>query len=200
MTTVNLSARGVFGNGWVKPVIALVLAALIGLAVKLIWFDQAAYLVPVNQVPVGANLAHEQWREVHASLGQLSSQYLTSTKPPTGYATSTLDAGELVSKTAVGRFAPQTIARIVVTNKTQLGSGVKPGAIVSIWSSEKLAQGLVDSPKRIVESATVGRVIAPTGVFGAQNQQVEVLVDQAQTPQLLQAVASDSPIFLVAQE
>jgi len=200
VTTVNLSAKGVLGNGWLKPMLALVLAAVIGLAVKFIWFDQGSYLVPVNQVPVGANLAREQWRVVHASLGQLSPEYLSAGTRPSGFATAPLGPGQLVDRANIGRFAPETIARIVVTNKTQLGSGVKPGAVVSVWSSQKLAQGLVDTPKRIIERATIGKVLTGSGVFSTQNQQVEVLVDQAQTAQLLEAVATDSPIFLVAQQ
>jgi len=200
MSTVNLSARGLFGNAWAKPLIAVVLVAIVGLGVKMIWFDQAGYLVATNQIPVGANLAREQWRVVHASLGQLGGQYLDAGQKPQGFALQTIESGQLVTRSSVGKYAPETVVRLVISNKTQLGSGIRSGAIVSIWSSQKLAQGLFDTPKRLVTQATVGKIIKTGAVFGSKSQQVEVLVDPAQTSQLLMAVASDSPIFLVAQE
>lgn len=182
---------------WLSVAIAV---GILGLGVKAIWFDSQGYLVPSRSIPVGANLANEKFRLVHINLGQLAGSYLSNAHAPRGFAQTTLAAGQLVSKTSVSRWAPATIERIVVTNKTQLGSGVHSGARVSIWSAKRLENNQFDVPKRLVAAATVARVIKGSAVFGSQNQQVEVLVNPTQTPALLAAMASESPIFLVAEQ
>lgn len=182
---------------WLSVAIAV---GLLGLGVKAIWFDSKGYLVPVHSIPVGANLANEKFRLVHVNLGQIGGAYLSGERRPQGFAQTTLAANQLVSAANVSIWAPATVERIVVTNKTQLGSGVHSGARVSIWSAKRLDNNQFDVPKRLVASATVARVIKSSAVFGGQNQQVEVLVNPTQTPALLEAMASDSPIFLVAEQ
>lgn len=182
---------------WLSVAIAV---GIIGLGVKAIWFDSQGYLVPTRSIPVGANLANEKFRLIHINLGQIAGSYLSNANAPKGFAQTTLTAGQLVSKTSISPWAPATVERIVVTNKTQLGSGVHAGARVSIWSAKRLENNQFDVPKRLVAHATVARVIKGSAVFGSQNQQVEVLVNPTQTPALLAAMASESPIFLVAEQ
>jgi hypothetical protein len=182
---------------WLSVAIAV---GLLGLGVKAIWFDSQGYLVPARSIPVGANLANEKFRLIHANLGQIGGAYLSNAKKPKGFAQSTLPADHFVSLDSVSRWAPATVERIVVTNKTQLGSGVHAGAKVSIWSAKRLENNQFDVLKRLAASATVARVIKGSAVFGSQNQQVEVLVNPTQTPALLEAMSSDSPIFLVAEQ
>lgn len=182
---------------WLSVAIAV---GIIGLGVKAIWFDSQGYLVPTRSIPVGANLTNEKFRLIHINLGQIAGSYLSNANAPKGFAQTTLTAGQLVSKTSISPWAPATVERIVVTNKTQLGSGVHAGARVSIWSAKRLENNQFDVPKRLVAHATVARVIKGSAVFGSQNQQVEVLVNPTQTPALLAAMASESPIFLVAEQ
>jgi hypothetical protein len=200
MTTIALGARGFMANGWVRWLVLALLVGVLGLGVKAIWFDQNRYLVPVGVVPEGSNLALEKWRSVPANLGVLGTKYLGAAAQPRGFALATLFPGRLVARSAVGSAAPGSLARVVVTNKTQLGSGIHPAATVAIWASQRLAMNQFDTPKRLVARATVSRVIKSSPMFGGQNQQVEVLIDPLQTPAVLSAMASDSAIFLVAQQ
>jgi len=198
MATVTLPGRMGQASVTVKVLAGLLVLAALGLGIKTVWFDQTRYLVPARFIPVGANLAAEKWRAVSLNLGSLAGTYLTAEARPIGFAQAGMPAGQLVAASQVGRFAPETKSRLVITNKTTLGSGVRSGAVVAIWSTKRLGAGLLDSPKLLVAKATVARVIKAAAVFGAQSQQVEVLVSPVQAPQLLEALASDSPLFLVA--
>lgn len=198
MVTVNLPGKMGTSALAIRILAGLLVVAALGLGAKAIWFDQTRYLVAHRVVPIGANLAHEKWDEVGISLGKLAGSYLQGGKTPTGFAQATIGAGQLVPLSAVGKRAPETRARLVLTNKTALGSGVRSGAEVSIWSTRRISAGVLDAPRRLVAKATVARIIKGGEVFGGQSQQVEVLVTPMQAPLLLEAMASESPIFLVA--
>ena len=178
--------------------VVLVIAALA--AVKLVWLDQQRYLVPAQTVPAGANLAAASWRPVSANLGQLGVGYLPATVAPKGFALEPLPAGNLVARSSVSQLAPDSLSRLVITTKTQLGQSVRAGARVAIWSAQRLDNNQFDVPKRLVAVASVARVAKASGVFASTNQQVEVLISPLQTPAVLAAMASDSPIFLVAAQ
>ena len=200
MATLTLGAKGAAGNGWIKWAAVAVLVGIIGLGVKAIWFDQQRYLVPVSVIPEGSNLALEKWRAVPAGLGSLATNYLPANQRPRGFALETLLPGRLVDRRLLGAFAPETLARVVITNKTQLGSGVHSGAKVAIWAAQRLASNQFDAPKLLAAHSVVSRVIKGSAVFGGQNQQVEVLIKPIQTSAVLAAMASDSAVFLVAQQ
>jgi hypothetical protein len=197
---MTLGGKSLFGNSWVKWLALALLLALLGLGVKAIWFDQKRYLVPASVIPQGSNLALEKWQAVPASLGYLGGGYLAADAKPRGYALATLFPKKFVQLSDIGHYAPQSLARVVVTNKTQLGSGVHSGASVQVWAATKLANNQFDIPKELVESARVARVIKGSAVFGSQNQQVELLIDPSQTAAVILAMSSDSAIFLVATQ
>ncbi|MEN9989673.1 MAG: hypothetical protein RL508_652 [Actinomycetota bacterium] len=176
----------------------LLLAALI--SVKVFWLDQQRYLVPAQTIPAGANLAQASWRVVPANLGSLGVGYLSGTTTPRGYALQPLPVNNLVARASVVATAPSALSRLVITTKTQLGRSVHAGSRVAIWSAQRLENNQFDVPKRLVALASVARVTKASGVFASTNQQVEVLIDPLQTPAVLAAMASDSPIFLVAAQ
>ncbi|MEN9737083.1 MAG: hypothetical protein RJA26_316 [Actinomycetota bacterium] len=200
MATLNLGSKGLASNGWIRWVAVAVLVGVIGLGVKAIWFDQQRYLVPVSVIPEGSNLALEKWQSVPASLGVIGSRYLPATVRPRGFALETLFPGRLVQLTQLGSFAPESLSRVVVTNKTQLGSGIHPAASVQIWAAQRLLNNQFDAPKLLVRRATVSRIIKGAAMFGGQSQQAEVLIRPAQTAGVLAAMASDSAVFLVAEQ
>lgn len=200
MAEILLAKNRAISTGWKTWLVAALVAGILGLGVKTIWFDTQGYLVPDGVIPVGANLATEHFKVVRLSLGRISGNYLNSSSHPVGYASSTMEAGQLIAKSKLSPYPPQTISRLVVTNKTQLGSGIRSGATVSVWSAQRLASNQFDAPKLLVGQALVSKVIKNSAVFGGQNQQVEILVKPIQAPAILEAMASDSPIFLVSQQ
>ena len=187
------------GSKWTKYVIGALAVALVAVAAKFMFMDQGRYLVPGQTVPQGSSLATVQWGEVSANLGGLAAVYLPAGTLPTGFAASDLQAGQLVAKTAVSPWAPRQLSRVVVTSKTQLSQNVRAGASVAVWAAKKV-QMAYDVPTLLVASAKVARVVQAQGVFSAQNQQVELLVNPNDAPTLLDAMAGDSAIFLVAKQ
>ena len=198
MAELNLSKLSGTGISWKNLLSLVLLVAILGLGIKIVWFDTTSYLVPTSVVPVGSRLSAEKFRSVRLNLGQLGGHYLKAGKTPAGFASKTLQPNQLIATSSLSASAPETVARVVVTNKTQIGSGVHAGGEVSIWSARRLANNQFDVPKRLVAKAVVSKVIKNSAVFGGQNQQVEVLVAPLQAPAILAAMASDSPIFLVA--
>jgi len=191
--SLRLGAAGKFP----KLVIAVIVFAVLAVGVKFIFLDQTRYLVPGQTVPQGASLATVSWNEVSANLGAIGGQYLPAGVRPVGFAAADLGAGQLVPKTAVSHWSPKQLSRVVVTSKTQLSQNVVAGAKVTVWAAKKV-QMSYDAPQLLVGSAKVARVVKASGVFASQNQQVELLVDPIDAPVLLDAMASDSAIFLVA--
>ena len=200
MAELQLAKLGSRGIGWKAIVSIGLVVGILGLGVKAIWFDSTAYLVPTGVIPVGARLANETFKTVRMNLGQLRGQYLRADTVPKGFANQTLRANQLVPTSSVVAIPPESVARLVVTNKTQIGSGIRSGAEVSVWSAKRLSNNLFDAPKQLVSRAVVSKVIKGSAVFGGQSQQVEILVDPIKSPALLSAMASDSPIFLVARQ
>lgn len=192
-TNLRLGAAGKFP----KFVIGVVVFAILALGAKLIFLEQTRYLVPGQTVPQGSSLATVSWNEVSANLGAIGGQYLPAGVRPVGFAAADLGAGQLVPKTAVSHTSPEQLSRVVVTSKTQLSQNVVAGAKVTVWAAKKV-QMSYDPPQLLVGAAKVARVVKATGVFASQNQQVELLVDPIDAPVLLDAMASDSAIFLVA--
>jgi hypothetical protein len=71
---------------------------------------------------------------------------------------------------------------------------------VAVWAAERLQNNQFDAPKQIVSSAVVARVLKQQAMFSAASQQVELMISPIQTPIVLSAMATDSAIFLVAQQ
>ncbi len=176
----------------------IVALALIVVVAKYFIFDQQRYLVPSRTVAPGEPLDRVDWDTVSANLGNLAGHYLPALNPPHGYAAQTLASGQLVPKASVARLQPGSFARLVISTKTQLGLGIRTGAKVAIWASEKLQNNQFDAPKRIVANAVVARVLKQQIMFSSGSQQVELMISPIQTPIVLSAMASDSAIFLVA--
>lgn len=188
------------GSNRLMPKLAavVVLAALLALCIRLFVLDQQHYLVPDRAVAAGESLNQVSWNSVSANLGNLHVRYLLASKRPAGFASQTLEAGQLVPNSSISPLKPGQIARVVVSTKTQLGQGIRTGAKVAIWSAEKLQNNQFDAPRKIVANAVVARVIKQQGMFSAASQQVELMIPPIQTPIVLSAMATDSTIFLVA--
>jgi hypothetical protein len=200
MNNSGMSAVRLGGSSkWTKYVIGALVLALLAAGAKFLFMDQARYLVPTQTVAQGSSLATVSWGEVSANLGGLAAVYLPAGKIPTGFAANDLAAGQLVAATSVSQWAPKQLNRVVVTSKTQLSQNVRAGASVAVWAAKKV-QMAYDVPTLLVASAKVARVVKAQGGFSAQNQQVELLVDPNDAPILLDAMAGDSAIFLVANQ
>jgi hypothetical protein len=173
---------------------------VVAVCLKFFVFNQQQYLVPVHTIAMGESLETQKWRVANLSLGSMGVRYLKGTVKPRGFASQPIYAGDLVARSAISGVAPSEFVRLVVTSKTALGASIHAGSIVAIWSAERLSGNEFDAPKRLAGAVSVARVVKQQGVFASKAQDVEVLINPLQAPAVISAMATDSPIFLVAQE
>lgn len=199
MVTVNLGGSSA-KTKIIRYSVAFVLVAAVAVILKFTVFNRQAYLVPIHTIAIGDSLTGQQWRRVNLNLGSLSKRYFDETHEPSGYAGQALIAGNLVAKASVTEVRPNDFVRLVISSKTELTAAVRPGAVVSIWSSQRLSGNQFDVPKRLAAAVSVTKVLKQQGVFTSKAQQVEILINPLQAPAVMAAMASDSPIFFVSQQ
>ena len=185
------------GGGRVRPVwvVLTVIFAVGVLAAKALFFDGTGYWRVTTDVPPGSPLAAAGLEQVQLNLGQSAANYLTGPKP-SGYLVAGLRAGDLLPVSAVTHQVPGEQVRVVVTSKTELAKAIRGGARVDIWAARKNLNEY-DPPTLLVHRAGVVGVVEQKGMFASSHQQVEVQLASDDAPALLDALASDSAIFLV---
>lgn len=132
-------------------------------------------------------------------LGASGDKYLTRADLPRDgvVITRPVSVGELVPAAAVGKASGLRIASVVVTVRGQLPQSVKPGTLVDLWSAREVERGVFGPPTVLVDSATVVRLIKPSGLVAGDTHGVEVLVARGKTAAVLESVANQDSISLV---
>ena len=198
MVTVNFGRSSTKAK-YLKLSAAALVVIVAAVCLKIFVFNQQQYLVPVHTIALGESLESQQWRVANLTLGPLGKRYLTARDKPSGYANEPIYAGNLVAKATISAAAPTDFVRLVVTSKTALGNSIHAGSVVAIWSAARLSGNQFDVPKRLAGAVSVTRLVKQQGVFASKAQDVEILINPLQAPAVISAMASDSPIFLVAQ-
>ena len=177
--------------------------AMVGIAVcffaalaKVLFFSGQTYLVLTEDLTAGAPIAQAKFTQVQAQLGALGATYLAAGERPKGYAGHTILAGSLIARTDLIGKPPEGFTRVVVASKTPVSKVVRVGSLVQVWSVKRVDNEL-QAPVLLAEQASVAQLIKPEGVFGSQNQQVDLLVDNVAAPAILDSVAADAALFLV---
>lgn len=150
----------------------------------------------------GERITADRLTAAPVRLGDAQGLYLSGPLPASGLvATRTVQAGEVVPRSAVGTAAQLATATVVVDLASPLADGVDAGTDVDLWSAPRLdgAQERFGPPVVLVSDATVARVATKTGlVAGAQDDAVEVQVPRDEVAALLEAQADGSRISAVA--
>lgn len=112
--------------------------------------------------------------------------------------TRSIGAGELVPRSAVGDPAGSRVVSLVVSPTGDLARSVAPGAVVELWTAQRVEAGLFAPPTVLVPSATVVRLIEGDGIIaGRADTAVELLVPRTRTARVLEAVANEDALSLV---
>lgn len=196
MKSVNLVS---LGRARVLPtaVIALIAALAAATTTWLVTFSQEQkYWVLVEDAPLGAQLSKLDLAQVSANLLTNQAGYLTTAKRPDGFLTRSVQAGELLSDSAITSEPIGSFARVVIPSSSSLPSTVVSGADVQIWVASRVGADF-DVAAQLLQSAQVVRAVESDGIFKSQQQLVEVQVVAETLPALLDALASDSAIYLV---
>lgn len=113
--------------------------------------------------------------------------------------TRSVGAGELLPLSATGSTDGLRLTSVVVSVGGPLSAAIAAGSVVDIWSSAQSGSGAFSAPTTIVAGATVVRLVQSQTIVGAgQTTAVEVLIPKSKVARVLQAVANDNAVSVVA--
>jgi hypothetical protein len=133
-------------------------------------------------------------------LGDLRAKYLGAGElPGAGFVvTRAVAAGELVPASSLGKASGLRVASVVVTVHGDLARSIAAVSVVDVWSSVATDNNSFGPPAVLVASATVVRVIEPSGLVADRGgRSVELLVPRSKTARVLEAIANQDAISLV---
>jgi len=191
---------------WVDPRfvlgLVLVVASIVGVSVVVAGSDQSI-AVYAARVPlaVGDHLDADDLVETRVRLIGADDLYLTPARIPAEglVVTRTITPGELVPASAVGTRSGEDVTSLVLDLRGRLSTGLAAGSMVDVWSAGLVDSGVYGPPAVLVGQATIVRILEPTGLIQSDGgRSVEVLVPKDKIAAVLEAVANEDAISLVA--
>ncbi len=140
---------------------------------------------------------------VWVHLAGVSSAYFDAARPfPEGVLLlRTVGSGELVPRSAVAPASVLARRPVTIPVDGVVPAGLRPGASVDVWVSRRdrtAGTGAYTPPARIAVAAPVQSVDSASGALSAVRATgVAVLLDDAELPQVLDALANDARLALV---
>lgn len=124
--------------------------------------------------------------------------YLDGDEDPAGLVVlSTIGEGEALPSSALGAADEAGLAPVVVTAEGGLPSTLDAGTVVDLWAAAPADEGGFGAPSVLVDDAIVVGVVESEGLIVDDAVEVEVLVPQAQTAAVLDAIANQHVLSLV---
>jgi hypothetical protein len=156
-------------------------------------------------LPIGAPIAQSSVRVVRVHLSSGVDNYLSATRPLPSSAvmTRSVAAGELVPQRALAPADSLTQRRVTIPVAT-IPVGIAAGGKVDIWSAAKDPAAVNEAngyrtATQLVAGVDVRSVEEPGSGFGAsRGAGVEVILDSGHLKPVLDALANDARITLVA--
>lgn len=191
---------------WVDPRFALglvlVVASIVGVSVVVAGSDRTvAVYAARGPLAVGDSLDAADLVETRVTLGAADRLYLTPARLPAGglVVTRTITAGELIPAAAVGSRTGEAVTSIVLDLHGRLSGALAAGSVVDVWSSAPTEDGGFGPPAVLVGGAAIVRILEPTGLIQSDGAKaVEVLVPKDKVATVLEAVANDEAVSLIA--
>ena len=133
-------------------------------------------------------------------LAGVGSLYLLPGDIPDGgfVVTRSVNEGELVPASAVGRVSGLRLTSLVLDVNGALAASIEPGSSVDVWSSREVENGQFGPPAVIVSGATVVRLVQSDSIMvRGKSVAVEVLVPKARVARVLEAVSNSDAMSIV---
>jgi len=153
-----------------------------------------SYLVAATDLPPGLSLSSEHFTSVELDLGPIADNYVTEIRPGSMLG-DFVGQGELVSKRLIEPYRSSSLTSIRIQPKSQPAGAVQPGSLAALWQVIEVEDK--SQPVLLVPAAQVTAVIEPDGLFASDSSEFELLISQEQTTEVIAAIASDSPLFIV---
>lgn len=177
---------------------ALITAVALGVMGWFVIHQQGeTYWVVTTDAPVGAKLSDLPLSKVSAHFAPTQKLYLDSETYPSGYLSQPIHAGELLSVANVSDNPSTGLSRVVVSTENALSASIIASSKVQVWVATRAGNDFGPA-SMLLENASVVRRVEPDTVFKQQAQLVELQVADESLPALLDAMATNSAIFLIA--
>jgi len=150
---------------------------------------------------VGDRIHPADLTQLNVRLDAAADLYLTPDHVPAEgvLVTRTVVAGELIPASAVGTVKGELVTSLVVTLRGMLAGGVQAGSVVDVWAASQGDDARYAPPGILVPGATVVRVVEKSGLLASTDPpMVEILVPKNSVSAVLEAIANDDAISIVA--
>ncbi|MEC5198021.1 hypothetical protein RCH21_000229 [Arthrobacter sp. PL16] len=153
-----------------------------------------------ENLAVGSTLTAEDLVAIPVRLGDAADSYLLVADgiPEGAVATRLVTRGELVPAAAVGAADELDRKPVGLTVEDPLPTGTAAGDRVDVWVSLRTDTNTYEEPQLLLEAAEVAELTVGESALGANSSTlVQVLVDDAAMPELLNALSNDARIAVV---
>ncbi|MFF2493037.1 hypothetical protein [Agromyces sp. NPDC058064] len=162
--------------------------------------DTVEVYVARDTLTPGARLEPDDLDVAAVRLGASEQHYLLVDGAPDSslVVARTVQAGELVPLAAVDDADRTGLSTVVVPSRGPLPSGLEAGSRVDVWSAKATERGGFEAPKVLVGGAEIAALVEESGMMASGGTSVELLVPREKVAALLEALAADDAIDLVA--
>ncbi|WP_235830721.1 hypothetical protein [Arthrobacter cheniae] len=153
-----------------------------------------------ENLAVGSTLTAEDLVAISVRLGDAADSYLLVADgiPEGAVATRLVTRSELVPAAAVGAADELDRKPVGLTVEDRLPTGTAAGDRVDVWVSLRTDTNTYEEPQLLLEAAEVAELTLGESALGANSSTlVQVLVDDAAMPELLNALSNDARIAVV---
>ncbi|BBE23338.1 flagellar protein FlgA [Arthrobacter sp. MN05-02] len=179
----------------------LVLASTAGVIALLESQDRTTEVYAAREdIAVGSALSPEDVVAVPVRLGDSASAYrpVDEGVPDGAVATRLIPQGELVPASAIGRADDLDRKPVGLTVEDPLPSGTAAGDRVDVWVSVRADTNTYEEPRLLLEAAEIAELtVGESALGGSASTLVQVLVEDAAMPQLLDALSNEARIAVV---
>lgn len=179
----------------------LVLVSTVGVIALLDSQDTSTEVYSAREdIPVGSPLTQEDFVVVPVQLGDTTDAYLgvAGGLPANAVATRLVTQGELLPSTAVGSADQLDRKPVGLSVESPLPSGTSAGDRVDVWVSLQTDRNTFEEPRLLLEAAEVAELTVGESALGSRSATlVQILVDDAAMPELLNALSNDARIAVV---
>ena len=179
--------------------VLLVLASIAG-----VWFVVTAsrqtlpVLAAARTLVPGEPITSADVKVVEVALGAVDVAYLPESKlGDSMVATRTIEAGELLPRTAIGNASSATTTSIVLNSTVDVPESVVHGARVEVWQAPLVERGIYDVPRILIADATVVDVTRDDSLVGGGVASLELVIDRAEVSDTLAAIAAGAALSVI---
>ncbi|WP_136710091.1 hypothetical protein [Agromyces sp. H66] len=180
--------------------IALIAASTAGVWALVTGLDDSAEVYAARgTLTPGSRIDADDLDVASVHLGASAGHYLAPGDLPEGglVVVRTVEAGELIPRSAVDALDRTGLATVVVPSRGALPSSLGPGTTVDVWAAHRADRDTYEPPSVLVAGAEIAAVQEPEGMVDSRGRSVELLIPREKVAALLEALAAGDVVDLV---